>query len=139
MERRVKRSVAVAIGSADRLLIVQRPGDDEDLPNAWGLPAATLRGDETWQDAIRRAGQEKLGVELEVGRELSRGEIGRADYTLEMRLYEATIRAGEPFVPQSDSSVTQYQDWKWGSRSDLVPAANAGSLCCRLFLATEPG
>jgi ADP-ribose pyrophosphatase YjhB (NUDIX family) len=139
MERRVKRSVAVAIGSADRLLIVQRPGDDEDLPNAWGLPAATLRGDEDWPDAVRRAGKEKLGVDLIVGDELNRGEIGRADYALEMRLYEATIAAGEPAVPQRDTSVTQYQDWKWGSRSDLQPAAQAGSLCCRLFLAASPG
>jgi hypothetical protein len=116
--------------------MVQRPADDEDLPNAWGLPAASLRGDETWVDAAKRIGKEKLGVDLTVGTELQHGNVQRKKYTLEMKLFEASMR-GVPLVPQTEKTVTQYQDWKWGSAKDLEPAAERGSLCCILFLRTR--
>ena len=137
MERRVKRSVSVSIPNGNDVLIVQRPSDDEDLPNAWGLPAATLREGETWEAAVRRAGREKLGVELDVGRELNRGSLERKDYTLEMRLYEARIARGTPVVPQPETTVTQYQGWRWGNATDLAPAAEQGSLCCRLYITSR--
>ena len=135
MERSVKRSVSVAIPHPDgkRVLIVQRPPDDEDLPNAWGLPAASLKDGESWEEAVRRAGREKLGVVLDVGREMNRGAIERKNYLLEMRLFSARILEGEVDVPQVDARVTQYQAWRWGDADDLEPAARAGSLCCRLF------
>lgn len=133
-----KRSVSFVIfqpGSGDKVLIVQRPSDDEELPDAWGLPAGSLREGEDWAGAVRRAGRDKLGVELEVVRELNRGELDRAAYTLDMRLLEARIAAGEPSVPQPVEGVTQYQAWRWGEAADLAPAAARGSLCSRLFLA----
>ena len=135
-----KQSVALAIANpanANQLLVVQRPADDDDLPNAWGLPAASLRNGEDWRAAAQRAGRDKLGVSLTVGSELNRGEVQRAGYTLEMRLYEAHIAAGAPVVPQSDSTVTQYQAWKWDNARVLEPAAQRGSLCCRLYLELE--
>jgi ADP-ribose pyrophosphatase YjhB (NUDIX family) len=135
--RAVKRSVSFAIfrpDDRDQVLVVQRPPDDEDLPDAWGLPAGSLRPGEDWADAARRAGRDKLGVELAVDGELNRGSIERAPYTLEMRLLEARIVAGEARVPQSVAGVTQYQAWRWGTAEDLVPAAKRGSLCSRLFL-----
>ncbi|HEX9107901.1 MAG TPA: NUDIX domain-containing protein [Longimicrobiales bacterium] len=137
----VKRSVSFAIfhpADASRVLVVQRPHDDEDLPDAWGLPAGSLRGDESWVDAVRRAGREKLGVELEVTGELNRGTLERAHYTLEMRLLEARIVSGTPVVPQPVAGVTQYQAWRWATSDVLEPAAAAGSLCSRLFLAYRP-
>ena len=135
MERPVKRSVSVAIPHADgkRVLIVQRPADDEDLPDAWGLPAASLNEGESWEAAVRRAGREKLGVELAVVGEMNRGAIDRKDYSLEMRLYDARILDGHVEVPQENPRVTQYQAWRWGDADDLEPAARAGSLCCQLF------
>lgn len=138
MTRAVKRSVSVAIrpffGACEAVLVVQRPADDEDLPGLWGLPAATLHGDEDWVDAVRRAGREKLGVELEVGDELRRGSLSRRDYDLEMRLYEAQIEAGEPHLRHDIAGITHYQAWQWGGAEDLLPAAERGSLCCRLYL-----
>lgn len=138
MEPRVKRSVSIAIPHADgqQVLIVQRPADDEDLPNAWGLPAASLRDGESWTEAAQRAGHEKLGVELQIGREINRGAIERSNYKLEMRLFEAEI-VGVPEVPQSGTGVTQYQSWRWGTAADLEPASAAGSLCCGLYIQTN--
>lgn len=135
MERRVKRSVSIAIPheNGQQVLIVQRPADDEDLPNAWGLPAASLQPGETWADAAQRAGRDKLGVALQLGSEINRGSIERTGYTLEMRLFEACIVAGELGIPQETMDVTRYQEWRWGNAADLEPAAAAGSLCCRLY------
>ncbi len=133
----VKRSVSFAIfhpGDGSLVLVVQRPPDDEDLPDAWGLPAGSLRADEAWAAAVRRAGRDKLGVQLEVGAELNRGTLERAAYTLEMRLFEARIVAGALAVPQPIEGVTQYQAWRWATADALEPAAAAGSLCSRLFL-----
>jgi methylated-DNA-protein-cysteine methyltransferase related protein len=132
----VRRSVSVAItrdGGAATLL-VRRPPDDADLPDAWGLPAASLRPVESDVACVRRAGLEKLGVELDVGAALRRGSVERAGYRLDMTLFAATIRRGEPSVPQPHAGVTQYAAWRWGDTPDLVPAAERGSLCCRLFL-----
>jgi hypothetical protein len=136
------RSVAVAIRDATRpgaLLLVQRPPDDADLPDAWGLPAASLRAGESWVDAARRAGRDKLGVELEVGTERNRGTTRRGDTRLTMRLFEATISRGEPHVPQPVPGVTQYTAWRWGAAAALDDGARRGSLCCRLQLELEGG
>ena len=135
-----KKSVSLAIHDPTRpgqVLLVQRPADDEDLPDVWGLPAASLTGEESWEDAARRAGQDKLGVELDVGAVLRAGAVQRAHYTLEMQLLAARIVGGEPTVPQPADGVTQYQAWRWGSAADLQPAAALGSLCSRLYLELE--
>ena len=133
----VKRSVSFAIFRPDRpgeVLVVRRPPDDEDLPDLWGLPAGSLRPGEDWADAVRRAGCDKLGVALDVGAELNRGQLERAGYTLEMRLLEARVLSGEPEVPQPVEGVTQYTSWQWATADVLGPAAVRGSLCSRLFL-----
>lgn len=133
----IKRSVSFVIrdpSDTGRVLAVRRPPDDDDLPNAWGLPAGSLRPDESWEDAVRRAGREKLGVELDVGDVLEEGSIGRAGYTLHMRLYEARVVSGEPAVPQPTPGVTQYTGLDWATAERFEPAAAAGSLCCRLYL-----
>jgi ADP-ribose pyrophosphatase YjhB (NUDIX family) len=132
-----KESVAIVIRNPERensVLSVLRPESDEDLPNVWGLPAATLRPGESWEDAVKRVGLEKLGVQLRVGEELQHGMTERRNYRLKMRLYEAMIEKGHPFVPQPDNAVTQYAKWKWGSGEDLQQAAQRGSLCCKLYL-----
>jgi 8-oxo-dGTP diphosphatase len=133
----VKRSVSLAITDARQpgaLLLVQRPDDDADLPGVWGLPAASLGEGERWEDAARRAGREKLGVELTLHGVLQHGTLQRAGYTLDMRLHAAEIAAGEPHVPQDRVDVTQYQAWRWGEPAALQPAAERGSLCSQLYL-----
>jgi methylated-DNA-protein-cysteine methyltransferase related protein len=134
------RSVAFAVPHPEdpaRVLTVQRPDDDADLPGMWGLPAASLAPGEVWTDAVERGGREKLGVELHRLRELRRGNLERPGYTLEMRLFHAEIARGEPAVPQPVPGVTQYQDWRWGTADSLAAADRAGSLCSRLYRAAR--
>jgi ADP-ribose pyrophosphatase YjhB (NUDIX family) len=140
-DKPVRRSVAVVVhppGRTGEVLIVRRPADDPELPNSWGLPAATLRGDEDWSAAAERALRDKLGVGAEITGELNHGRLERADYLLDMRLVLAEI-TGEPRVPQAVPDVTQYSEWRWGRSEDLLPAAEKGSLCSRLYIASERG
>ena len=137
----VKRSVALAIRSEvdPRLvLVVLRPPDDEDLPDVWGLPAASLRPGESWIDVVRRAARDKLGIEVEPGALLNQGAQGRPSYSLEMRVYGARIVSGEPSVERPVTGVTRYVAWKWAAADALAPAAQRGSLCARLFLEAVP-
>jgi 8-oxo-dGTP diphosphatase len=134
----VKRSVSLAIappaGASSEVLLVQRPPDDEDLPDVWGLPAASLLPGESWEDAVRRAARDKLGIEVAPGALLEEGQRQRPGYLLQMRLYSATISSGEPHVPQETPGVTRYQAWRWGVAEELQPAAGRGSLCSQLYL-----
>ena len=113
------------IEGAEGLLLVRRPDDDEDLPGVWGLPAVSLAAGESEEEAVRRAGRDKLGVEL-----LPLQRVG-GEQT--MTDWEARIVSGEPVVPQPGPH-TQYTALRFGDPSELVPAARDGSLCCRVLL-----
>ncbi len=139
MAKPVKRSVALVVYQDTTrrdgpVLAVRRPPDDPDLPDIWGLPAASLRSSETWEAAASRVGQEKLGVLLEPLAELLDGTTKRPGYLLRMKLYGARLTRGEPAVPQRDPNVTQYTAWKWARPVELLEGARRGSLCCRLYL-----
>jgi ADP-ribose pyrophosphatase YjhB (NUDIX family) len=129
----LKRSVSLVIEGPDGLLLVRRPADDESLPGAWGLPAATLRPREDEEDAVRRAGRDKLGVEVHPLRPLGHAEDDRPGYRIEMRDWAVEIESGEPAVPQPGGG-TQYEELRWGDAAELVPAARRGSLCARVLL-----
>jgi len=107
------------------LLLVRRPDHDEDLPGVWGLPAVSLASGESEEEAVRRAGREKLGVEVEPVRPVGRERT--------MTDWEARIVAGRPAVPQPGPH-TQYTDLRFGEPSELEPAAREGSLCSRVLL-----
>ena len=113
------------IEGPEGLLLVRRPDDDEDLPGVWGLPAVSLGAGESEEEAVRRAGRDKLGVELEPV-----GPVGREG---PMTDWEARILAGRPAVPQPGPH-TQYAELRFGEAEELRPAARDGSLCCRALL-----
>lgn len=135
-EKPVKESVSVAVFRSGRseVLAVLRPPDDEDLPDVWGLPAATLRPGEEPEDAVRRAGREKLGVELASPVLLQVGEGERPDYRLRMSLYTADISEGRPAPRRDVEDVTRYVACAWTNPIRLREAARQGSLCSRLCL-----
>jgi 8-oxo-dGTP diphosphatase len=129
----LKRSVSLVIEEPRGVLLVRRPEDDESLPGLWGLPAVSLGEGESEAEAIRRAGREKLGVEVRALGLLGEEEDERAAYRISMRDWRAEIASGEPAVPQPGPG-TQYVDWRWGDPRELAPAAHAGSLCARVLL-----
>jgi ADP-ribose pyrophosphatase YjhB (NUDIX family) len=130
-------AVAAVVRRNDGLVLAVRRPDEpgEELPGVWGLPATTLSAGETPEDAVRRLGREKLGVELTPLRLLAEGEQQRPGYNLRMSVYEASI-AGEPHLPKpaAGTGVTLYDALDWLPDDSFHDAADAGSLCCRLFL-----
>tara|TARA_Y100000310_G_C20265397_1_gene615559 strand:- start:110 stop:529 length:420 start_codon:yes stop_codon:yes gene_type:complete len=136
MEKPVKDAIAYVIYNEDRskFLVVQRPSDGDDLPNVWGLPAGSLKEDESFEDAVLRSGYEKLGVELKIVKEIGEDKIERERITLHMKEYEVEVVKGQPNVHQKTDGVTIYQDQKLGSKEDLKYAASKGSLCCKIYL-----
>ena len=128
-----KQSISLVIEGPGGILLVRRPEDDEDLPGLWGLPAASLNQDESEEDAVRRTGRTKLGVEVRPLRPLGEAVGERPAYRIRMRDWAAEIVAGRPAVPQAGAG-TQYDELRWGDAAELLPAARAGSLCCRVLL-----
>jgi ADP-ribose pyrophosphatase YjhB (NUDIX family) len=123
--------VALVIETTAGVLLVRRPEDDESLPGLWGLPAVSLKPGESEHDAVRRAGRDKLGVELAPIEPLS--EERAAGGGQAMRDWAARVEAGTPSVPQPGEG-TQYTELRWASPGELAPAARAGSLCARALL-----
>jgi ADP-ribose pyrophosphatase YjhB (NUDIX family) len=121
----VKQSISLVIEGPAGVLLVRRPDDDDSLPGVWGLPATSLREDESEHEALLRAGREKLGVEVE--------PIAPIGSEATMRDWAVRIVEGEPAVPQAGDG-TQYVELRWGEPAELAPAARAGSLCARVLL-----
>ena len=135
----LKRSVSLVIERPEGMLLVRRPDSDESLPGMWGLPAVTLHAGETEEEAVRRAGRTKLGVEVRPLRPIGDAEGEHPGYRIHMRDWMAEIESGEPAVPQSGGG-TQYDALRWGDPVELAPAARAGSLCCEVLLRSRrPG
>ena len=136
----VKRSVALVVrGAGGTFLAVRRPADPADpLAGLWGLPAVTLKDGEDERAAAARAGRDKLGTELAVGRKLGERTAERDGYRLRLSDYEATVTEGTPSVPQPGPSVTQYADCRFTrDRGLLAEAAARGSVCARVFLEAD--
>jgi ADP-ribose pyrophosphatase YjhB (NUDIX family) len=121
----VKQSISLVIEGPAGVLLVRRPDDDDSLPGVWGLPATSLREDESEHEALLRAGREKLGVEVE--------PVAPIGSEATMRDWAVRIVEGEPRVPQAGDG-TQYAELRWGEPAELAPAARAGSLCSRVLL-----
>ena len=135
----VHRAVALVVHCPDDaglILAVRRPQDDAELPGLWGLPAATLREDETVEDAARRIGETKLGVDVEPGEVAAQGSQQRPAYLLDMALLTATLRDPDdrPRLLAPPDRSTAYVDWRWTHPGILAEAAESGSLCCQLLL-----
>ena len=133
-----RRAVAAAIErGAGAWLAVRRPDEPgEELPGVWGLPATTLRGDESEEVGVARIGREKLGAELTAGQVLGLGEQDREGYTLRMTVREASITGTPCLPPKGSAGGTLYDALGWLPADSFRGAAERGSLCCAVFLET---
>jgi hypothetical protein len=98
----------------------------------WGVPAGTLRKNESYAEAIRRTARHRLGIEVEVLGERAAGSSDRGTHLVEMRLFEVRIVAGSPQVRAVDPDGHGYIDVQWAMTDILQPTRERGSLCCRL-------
>lgn len=134
----VEHAVALVLrNSAGEFMAVRRSDDDVSLPGVWGLPAVSLRPGEAIEEAVLRAGRQKLGVEVEIKCRIGSGRIARERYVLDLADYEVSVVSGTPQVPQPDRSVSQYEELKFTADASILrESAQRGSLCSRVFLDT---
>ena len=133
----IKESVAfVAENEQGQFLAVQRPDDDDHLPNVWGLPAGSLRSDETAEDTIRRSARDKLGIAVTNITFVGEETADRGDHTLHLREYSVDIPEGEVIsITSRDPEVSLYQAFTFSDDPTLLQeAAQKGSLCSIIFL-----
>jgi 8-oxo-dGTP diphosphatase len=132
-----KHSASLVIyDRAGRFLVVKRPEEAWDqISGVWGFPAATAAGDASEIETALRVASDKLGVAVNLGRRIGESTHERRSVIVHMVDYEAWIVSGTPTVPQSDSSLTQYEDLKYiDDPSVLFQAARQGSQCSQIFL-----
>ena len=141
LDRPVKCSVAAVVRRGEGLaefLAVRRPADDDRLPGVWGLPAVTLRPGELPEAALRRLGEEKLGVSLRPLRFVGVRAADRGDHLLILMDLEAEVQRGEPDVGAARTSGTAYVEQRWTADATiLVDAARRGAVCSRILLEAE--
>lgn len=119
-------------------MAVKRPADDDNLPNVWGLPAVSVKDGELPEDAVRRVGIEKLATEIKPVSYIGVMRADRGDYELILMDIKAELVGKEPSVHDAATAGTKYTDQQWTSDYSLFKeAATKGSLCSRVFLASE--
>ncbi|MFO0970864.1 MAG: class I tRNA ligase family protein [Candidatus Saccharimonadales bacterium] len=133
LKRTKKQAVAYYIeNEAGEFTFVKRLADDDSLPNVWGLAAASLRGGETLEEAVKRGAKEKLGIDVEQVEFEGKKEISRIGYDLELSEYKITKFTGEVKL---QGGSTHYANLQWSKDPAILKdAADRGSLCSRIFL-----
>jgi 8-oxo-dGTP diphosphatase len=91
-ERKTIRVVAAVIESEGRYLITQRR-ESAVLPLLWEFPGGRVEDGEGDRDALAREIVERLGVEVEVGQLISFVSHPYERYTVDLFLYECTLRS----------------------------------------------
>ena len=76
--------------------LVQQRLPDKSRANLWEFPGGKVEAGETDEAALARECQEELAVELKVGRRLWSTTHEYADLTVQLELFAADIKSGEP-------------------------------------------
>ena len=105
------RVVAAVIQDRDRYLITQRQ-KKAVLPGLWEFPGGKAGRDESDEQALRREVNERLCVEVEVGRRLARKTHDYEGYSVDLNLYSATVVSGSP-------RVGNIEKFKWVKSAEL--------------------
>ena len=90
---RAIRVVAAVIEHASRFLITQRR-PEAVLPLLWEFPGGRVEEGETDETALTREVHERLGVDVEVGEQISSQTHAYQKYTVTLVVYRATIVDG---------------------------------------------
>ena len=88
-----------------RLLIAQRK-PEAMLGGLWEFPGGKCQPGEALPDCLRREIREELGVEIEVGRQLTTIRHGYTHFRISLHVFECRHLRGEP-------QALDCADWRW--------------------------
>ena len=135
MMKPIKESVAIVIEDDQGAFLVVKRASDDSFAGHWGLPAASLRNNETREDTAKRAAKDKLGVNIEIVGTIGDRTEDKGEYLEHLTEYLVKITEGEISLETRDPSVSRYADFKYADDPRiLIPAAQGGSICSRIFL-----
>lgn len=130
-----EESVAIVLKNEDGNVLVVKRASDDSFGGLWGLPAATLRDNETEEATAKRAARDKLGVEIEVMSTIGDMTVESDDQRRHLTEYLVQITNGEVKLATRDPSVSRYSEFKYtADPSILIPAAQHGSICSMIYL-----
>ncbi len=87
--------VGAAIVDGDACLVAQRGPGAAGEALKWEFPGGKVEAAETPRSALVREIREELGVEIEVGDRLGRGQAAAGGRVIELEVYTARIVSGE--------------------------------------------
>jgi A/G-specific adenine glycosylase len=90
------RAVAVAVREGDGVVLTRLPATATRWAGLWTFPHVELERGETSRAGAERAAREHVGVEVHIGRRLTRIEHTITRFRIALELFEATPRAGAP-------------------------------------------
>lgn len=106
------RVVAAVIAAEGRFLITQRR-PEAVLPLLWEFPGGRVEGEESDGDALRRELRERLGVEIEIGGQMSVMQHEYPRYLVTLVIFSAKLQPGQK------PRVGHINDFRWVSSEDF--------------------
>jgi 8-oxo-dGTP diphosphatase len=94
--------VGAAIVEGGRVFLARR-GPAMSMPGKWEFPGGKVEAGEAPEAALVREVAEELGVEIELGDFLGRGEADHDGRTIVLDVWLARRRAGEPVTIEHDA------------------------------------
>jgi 8-oxo-dGTP diphosphatase len=94
--------VGAAIVEGGRVFLARR-GPAMSMPGKWEFPGGKVEAGEAPEAALVREVAEELGIEIEVGPFLGRGEADHAGRTIVLDVWLARLVAGEPASREHDA------------------------------------
>lgn len=129
MSEPVRHAISVVIkNDKGEVLFTKRSANKTSYPLAWSLPSHYAKDKESPADTVKRIGQNKLGVDLKIGKMINEGLSEREDFTLFMHDYEAVIVNGAPQLVSND-----YTEIKWSDPEKQFASMSVMGDCCRLY------
>ena len=118
--------VGAAILRGSRCLVAQR-GESMTLPLKWEFPGGKVEPEENPRDALAREVREELGVNVEIGGLLGRGESVVHGRRILLDVYEAHLESGTPKAREHktlrwcDAREVERLDWAAADQPLIAP------------------
>ncbi len=97
---------AAVIRRDDGCLLIAQRKPEAMLGGLWEFPGGKCQPGETLPDCLRREIREELGVEIEIGRQLTTIRHGYTHFRMSLHVFECRYVRGEP-------QALDCADWRW--------------------------